>query len=67
MLLRTKDMTVDIDRVSFVHETEQMIVVDGQGLHLRHGDDFKAVKKAFEWSHKDVTYNENLKKMGGDY
>ena len=63
MVLKTKDMTVDIDRVSFVHESNRMVVVDGQGINISTDADFYAVKKAFEWQNKAVMYDENMKKI----
>jgi phosphatidylserine/phosphatidylglycerophosphate/cardiolipin synthase-like enzyme len=66
MILKTKDMVIDIDRVSFVHETERMVVVEGQGINLRFEDDFNAIRRAFEWEHQDHMYDENMKRIRGN-
>ena len=65
MILKTKTMTVDIDQVSFIHEVERMVVIAGQGIHLKFEDDFNAIRKAFEWQHHSFMYDENLKKIRG--
>ena len=40
-----------------------MIVVDGQGLYIKHEEDLKAIKGAFEWANQSVMYDKNLKKI----
>jgi len=63
MILKTDKMTVDIDQVSFIHEVERMVVIAGQGINLNSEDDFNAIRKAFEWQHQSLMYDENLKKI----
>ena len=65
MVLKTKDMIIDIDKVTFIHDTEQMVCVDGQGVHLRFNDDFEAVKKAYDWNTRTFQYDKNLNRIKG--
>jgi len=67
MIVKTDKMMIDIDKVSFLFETNRMLVVDGQGVNFyeNEDEDWNTVKAAFEWTHKSYMYDKNLKKIGG--
>ena len=67
MVVKTDSRMIDVDKVSFIHETNRMAIIDGQGVNLDTDEDFEAVSKAFKWQHSGHTYDKNMKeiKQGG--
>ena len=64
MILKIDNIRINIDNISFIYEEEGMVVIDGQGIQLKHKKDIDIICRAFDWLHR-TKFDQNLKKIGG--
>jgi len=66
MILKMKDLTIDVDKISCIAKTENEenygICLDGGWLTVS-GSQAKAVRKAYNWLHKSHMYDKSMKKI----
>jgi hypothetical protein len=65
MILKTDEMRIDVDKVSYMNQFTSGygdVVVEGVKICLE-WNDYKVLKKAFDWLHQTHMYDKNLKKI----